>query len=139
VAGTQHGFRTPKQVGTIKLDVCYTDLRRVDGLATATVETHGGHQIQVWMDEAHKFMQVYTDDGAPGRPARAGISIEPMTAAPNAFNSGDGLIVVDPDKRTGAAGVYEANSNSRMEPGLASTSVGVPFSSLVRPELSVAT
>jgi aldose 1-epimerase len=68
----------------------------VDGVATATVETDGGHQIEVWADDSHKFMQVYTDDGAPGRPARAGISVEPMTAAPNAFNSGDGLIVLDP-------------------------------------------
>jgi aldose 1-epimerase len=98
VAGTQYDFRVHKQVGGTKLDVCYTDLRRVDGVATATVETHGGHQIQVWVDDAHTFLQVYTDDGAPGRPARAGISVEPMTAAPNAFNSGDGLIVLAPGR-----------------------------------------
>jgi aldose 1-epimerase len=96
VAGSQYDFRTHKQIGETKLDVCYTDLQRVDGVATATVETHGGHQIQVWVDETHKFLQVYTDDGAPGRPARAGISVEPMTSAPNAFNSGDGLIVLAP-------------------------------------------
>ncbi len=68
VAGTQYDFQAPKQIGTTKLDVCYTDLRRVDGVATATVETDGGHQIEVWADDRHKFMQVYTDDGAPGRP-----------------------------------------------------------------------
>lgn len=96
VAGTQYDFRTHKQIGATKLDVCYTDLQRVDGVATATVETHSGQQVQVWVDDTHKFMQVYTDDGAPGRPARAGISVEPMTSAPNAFNSGDGLITLAP-------------------------------------------
>jgi hypothetical protein len=96
VAGTEYDFRTPKLVGQTKLNVCYTDLQRVNGVATATVETHGGHQIQIWVDDTHKFLQVYTDDSAPDRPARAGISVEPMTSAPNAFNSGDGLIVLDP-------------------------------------------
>lgn len=91
VDGTPYDFRTPKQVGTTKLDTCYTDLVRKDGVATAEV-----NQIQVWVDDTHKFIQVYTDDGAPERPARAGISIEPMTSAPNAFNSGDGLITLDP-------------------------------------------
>lgn len=91
VDGTPYDFRTARQVGTTKLDTCYTDLQRVDGVATASVD-----DIQVWVDHTHKFLQVYTDDGAPGRPARAGISIEPMTSAPNAFNSGDGLITLEP-------------------------------------------
>nr|WP_042179098.1 aldose 1-epimerase family protein [Kibdelosporangium sp. MJ126-NF4]CEL13631.1 putative aldose-1-epimerase [Kibdelosporangium sp. MJ126-NF4]CTQ99317.1 putative aldose-1-epimerase [Kibdelosporangium sp. MJ126-NF4] len=91
VDGTPYDFRATRQVGATKLDTCFTDLRREDGIATVSVD-----QIRLWMDGTHEFVQVYTDDGAPGRPARAGISIEPMTSAPNAFNSGDGLITLEP-------------------------------------------
>jgi aldose 1-epimerase len=40
------------------------------------------------MDDAFHFVQVYTADGA--------IAVEPMTCAPDAFNTGDGLLVLEP-------------------------------------------
>jgi aldose 1-epimerase len=40
---------------------------------------------------------VYTPDAIPDRPRRRrSIAIEPMSCAPNAFRSGDGLIVLQP-------------------------------------------
>ena len=49
------------------------------------------------MDDRFRFVQVYTGDDLPD-PARrrCGVAIEPMTCAPDALNSGDGLVVLEP-------------------------------------------
>jgi aldose 1-epimerase len=49
------------------------------------------------MDDAFGFVHVYTADAVddPAR-ARAGIAVEPITCAPDAFNSGAGLEVLEP-------------------------------------------
>ena len=44
--------------------------------------------MTVWMDEHFRFIHVYTAD--------AGVAVEPMTCAPDAFNSGDGLLALAP-------------------------------------------
>jgi aldose 1-epimerase len=44
-----------------------------------------------WVDEAYPFVELYTGDTlAPAR-RRRGLGCEPMTCAPNAFRSGEGL------------------------------------------------
>ncbi|MCP2164196.1 aldose 1-epimerase family protein [Goodfellowiella coeruleoviolacea] len=99
VAGTPLDFRTPRLLGDTKLDTAYTGLSHVDGEAVAALELPGGPRVEVWMDETHRYVQAYTDDGQNGRPNRAGITLEPMTCAPNSFNTGDGLIVLEPGQR----------------------------------------
>jgi aldose 1-epimerase len=49
------------------------------------------------MDERFPFVHVYTADSMadPAR-RRGGVAIEPMTCAPDAFNSGDGLLALAP-------------------------------------------
>jgi aldose 1-epimerase len=97
VTGTPWDFRTAKPVGNAVLDLAYTDLvRRTTDSTLAEVEAPDGHRVQLWADENHKFLAVYSDDWAEGRPARGGVAIEPVTSAGNAFNSGDGLIVLQP-------------------------------------------
>ena len=55
----------------------------------------GSGGARVWFDETFGFLQVFTvDELVPGGPA--GIAVEPMTCAADAFNSGSGLIVLDP-------------------------------------------
>jgi aldose 1-epimerase len=51
----------------------------------------------VWLDEGFRFVHVYTADAVddPAR-LRGGIAIEPITCAPDAFNSGAGLDVLEP-------------------------------------------
>jgi aldose 1-epimerase len=49
---------------------------------------------QLWFDETFRYLQVFTpDDLAGGVPA---VAVEPMTCAPDAFNSTAGLIVLEP-------------------------------------------
>ncbi|WP_340687838.1 aldose 1-epimerase family protein [Amycolatopsis coloradensis] len=97
VAGTANDFRTPTLIGPAKLDLAYTDLIRTSAESTlAELETPDGHKIQLWADDKNKYLLVYSDDYAEGRPARQAIAIEPVTSPGNSFNSGENLIVLNP-------------------------------------------
>jgi aldose 1-epimerase len=89
-------FRAGREIGSALLDSCFTDLRRdSDGRAGVTI-ADGAAAVTVWMGEAYPFVMVYTGDTlAPDR-RRRGIAIEPMSCAPNAFASGDGLVRLEP-------------------------------------------
>jgi aldose 1-epimerase len=99
VAGTELDFRHPRAIGPLALDTCFADLTRdADGIARVVLSAPGGERrLTLWMDERFRFVQVYTGDTLPD-PARrrGGVAIEPMTCAPDAFNSGDGLVVLAP-------------------------------------------
>ena len=98
VEGTEFDFREAKPIGDVELDTCFTDvIPDADGF-TRVVMTHpdASPDITVGMDASHGFIQAYTGDTLPEEDQRRGIAIEPMTCAPNAFNSGDGLRVLDP-------------------------------------------
>jgi aldose 1-epimerase len=87
VTGTELDFRQGRRLGDQRLDACFGDLERgAAGVASVTVS--GAGRLVVWMDDAFHFVQVFTADGA--------IAVEPMTCAPDAFNTGDGLLVLEP-------------------------------------------
>jgi galactose mutarotase-like enzyme len=52
---------------------------RLDAAAAATL----------WLDEGHRYVMLFTGDSLPGVNRRS-LGIEPMTCAPNAFQSGEG-------------------------------------------------
>jgi aldose 1-epimerase len=55
------------------------------------------------MEPTYRFLMVYTPDAIPQTSRRRrSLAIEPMTCAPNAFRSGDGLIVLQPGQSTSA-------------------------------------
>jgi aldose 1-epimerase len=100
-------FRRLRQIGDAVLDAAYTDLiRAADGLARAWLSTPDGAEVMVWADPTWPFLQVFTGDAMPAAERRRSIAIEPMTCAPNAFNSGDGLRLLAPDETlTGTWGI----------------------------------
>jgi aldose 1-epimerase len=84
-------FRRPRPIGSLQLDHCFTELDRgEDGLAR--VELDG---TTLWADERYAYLMVFTGDTLPER-ARRSVAVEPMTCAPNAFASGEGLVVLEP-------------------------------------------
>ena len=84
-------FREPKPLAGIRLDHCFTDLGRgSDGRARVRA---GGTTL--WADDAFPYVMVFTGDGLPDV-ARRSLAVEPMTCAPNAFRSGEGLIRLEP-------------------------------------------
>ena len=99
VAGSAYDFRTPRRIGAAQIDYTFTDLRRDDDgrfrlkLGTAT----GDHAVTFWLDPAYEFVEIFTGDALPdvGR-RRQGLGVEPMTAPPNAFATGESLAVLDP-------------------------------------------
>jgi aldose 1-epimerase len=112
VDGTDFDFRAGRRIGGQRLDTCFGDLERSPaGVARVRLASAGGErQLTVWMDEGFRFVQVYTADDVsdPGR-RRGGVAIEPMTCAPDAFNSGDGLLVLEPGASfTGRCGLTAA-------------------------------
>lgn len=97
-------FRAGARLGARRFDSGFTDLQRDDrGRAVAELRTEAGG-ARLWADAAFGYLQVFTvDDVTPGQ---HGIAIEPMSCAPNAFNSGDGLVVLEPgDTWTGSWGI----------------------------------
>jgi aldose 1-epimerase len=52
--------------------------------------------IVVWGDEGFTHVMCFTGDSLPENARRRALALEPMTAAPNALASGDGLRVVEP-------------------------------------------
>ena len=101
VAGTELDFTTPRQIGGLILDTGYTDLvRGEDGLARVLLEpAGGGGGVQLWMDDSFGHLMIFSGDTlAPAR-RRRGLAVEPMTCAPNALQSGDGLLTLAPGDR----------------------------------------
>jgi aldose 1-epimerase len=91
VAGEGLDFREARPIGSARLDHCFTGLERDDrGRASARVGT-----TTLWVDETFPYLMVFTGDGLP-EVERRSVAVEPMTCAPNAFRSGDGLIRLEP-------------------------------------------
>jgi aldose 1-epimerase len=99
VEGTARDFRRPRPIGTTMLDTAFGDLDRGDdGRATVELaEADGPGRVRCWLDGSYTHLMLFTGDAIsdPAR-RRQGLAIEPMTCAPNAFRSGDGLQVLAP-------------------------------------------
>ena len=109
VEGTPYDFRGGRPLAGVGMDTCFADLARdANGIATTTLSGTGPdgepRSVQLWQDAQHKWLMVYTADNRT--PARTAIAIEPMTAAVDAFNSGEGLLVLAPGETfTGTWGI----------------------------------
>jgi aldose 1-epimerase len=97
VAGTPYDFTEPRPIGTTSLDHAFTGLQRGDdGRARITlVDPGGGTEVTLWVDGSHPYLMLFTGDPLPDVERRS-LAVEPMTCAPNAFRSGDGLLVLEP-------------------------------------------
>lgn len=99
VDGTAFDFRSPRPIGSLRLDTAFTKLIAAnDGITTIELTAPDrGNGVAVWMDASHGYAMIYSGDTLPDAPRRRhGLAIEPMTCAPDAFNSGAGLAVLQP-------------------------------------------
>jgi aldose 1-epimerase len=95
VAGSDYDFRAGRPLGDTALDTAFTDLDR-DGEGRVEVSLRdpaSGRAVTLWMDDRHRWVQVYTGDDLPAD-ARTAVAVEPMTAPPNAFGTGEDLVVL---------------------------------------------
>jgi aldose 1-epimerase len=97
VTGTTYDFRIARPVKDVGFNDAFTDLARdASGVATAVVrDPASGHAVALWVDEAHRWLQVFSADDVPVT-ARRSLAIEPMTAQADAFRTGEDLVVLEP-------------------------------------------
>ena len=101
VEGTEYDFREPRPIGATELDHAFTDLERGDdGLARVELrDPQDERTLALWVDESYSYLQLFTGDPIP-QVDRRSLAVEPMTCAPNAFRTGEGLLVLDPGEAT---------------------------------------
>lgn len=108
VAGTAYDFRAPRRIGDQQIDDAFTDLGRDgSGRSRARLECPDGASVELWVDEHYPFLEAYSGDTLAPTRRRRGLGLEPMSCAPNAFRSGDGLLRLAPGESTSMSwGVY---------------------------------
>ena len=87
VEGTPFDFRTARPIGETVLDTCFADLDE------AVVELDG---LRLSWDDPHRYVQLFSGDTLSADRRRRGLAVEPMSCPANAFNSGEGLVVLRP-------------------------------------------
>jgi len=97
--GTAYDFLELRPIGSLRMDTAFAGLvPDSDGLLRVHFQAPGGEPaVTLWMEPIYRFLMVYTPDTIPQTSRRRqSLAVEPMTCAPNAFRSGDGLIVLQP-------------------------------------------
>jgi aldose 1-epimerase len=83
-------WREPRTLGAVEIDHAFTDLAAgAGGGSRARVTDPSGTGVEMTWDAECSWVQVFTGDlpGGPAQPGhRAGLAVEPMTCAPDAFN-----------------------------------------------------
>jgi len=109
VGGTEYDFLEARPVGDAVLDTGYADLRRDDdGRVRVRLSAPGGERsVALWLDGAYEYLMLFTGDSLPDEQRRRrALGVEPMTCAPNALQTGDGLRVLEPGESfTGSWGI----------------------------------
>lgn len=97
VPGTSYDASGGRPVGGLVLNHAFTDLARdADGIASLRLwDPRDRTGVELWADEKHRWFQLYTGDDSATRP-RGSVAVEPMTAPPDAFNSGTDLVRLAP-------------------------------------------
>lgn len=112
VAGTVFDLRAGVQVGELNLDDAFFAAPAQDGITRHRLTAPDGAFTELWQGPDFGYVQAFTPRRFPrptsADPAAKGlaVAIEPMTAPPNAFNSGLGVIWLQPGETwTGSWGV----------------------------------
>jgi len=97
VRDTDLDFRMARPIRSTTLDTAFTDLGRdAEGRVEVVLrDPRRDEGVALWMDGRHSWVQLYTGDDLPAQ-VRESLAVEPMTAPPNAFASGEDLVVLGP-------------------------------------------
>ncbi|MCW2696285.1 MAG: putative Aldose 1-epimerase, partial [Modestobacter sp.] len=110
--GTRRAFDgAVGRIGDSTLDDAVTDLvRDDDGWARVRLRGPAG-ELQLAVDAAWPWLQVYTGDTLPDGQRRRSLAVEPMTCPPNALADGADLVVLPP------GGTWAGSWTLRWTPG----------------------
>jgi aldose 1-epimerase len=100
VAGHEFDFRGAREIGVTEIDHAFTDITfDGGGQARALLRDPSGTGVGMAWDRACPWLQIHTADKRPPFPSRLGLAVEPMTCPPDAFNSGQDLVLLEPGQR----------------------------------------
>lgn len=92
-------LRSSTLLGDRPVDLAFTDLERgSDGRAVVRLERPDGWAAELWLDEGYPYVEVFTGDTLAPERRRRGLGVEPMTAPPNALQTGEDLVVLQPEE-----------------------------------------
>ncbi|MFZ1382465.1 MAG: aldose-1-epimerase [Scrofimicrobium sp.] len=80
-------FEEGSLIGQTQIDHAFTSLPSGEWSVTLS---HPGSGMTIALSSDEDWVQVFSGDNQ----GRRGVAVEPMTCAPNAFNSGEGLVVL---------------------------------------------
>lgn len=102
-------FRTPGQIGGLFIDHAFTALERnASGRSTVTLRGDDGSGVAMSFGPDCPWVQIHTADQPVASLSRLGLAVEPMTCAPDAFNSGLGLVLLGPGEQHAASWTISA-------------------------------
>jgi aldose 1-epimerase len=97
VEGSAYDFGGDQPLAGSVLDAGFTDvIADAAGMSFVRVGGPDRRTVDVWADANFGFWQVYTGEDLPAPLRRRSLAVEPMTAAPNAFQNGWGLRRLEP-------------------------------------------
>lgn len=96
VDGPNYDLRPGRLARDLELDDAFGGLITVDGVS-AVLRAPDGREVRLLQDDNHPYVQVFTTRDFPKNGGTGlAVAVEPMTAPPNAFNTGVGLHWVEP-------------------------------------------
>jgi len=99
----EYDFRVSRPVGALSVDDAFTDVvHDNEGRSWARLQGADGRTAAIWADQNFRYWQAYSADRLPEPLTRRAMALEPMTCAPNAFATGDGLIRLGPGESISA-------------------------------------
>lgn len=96
----EEDLRAGRRLADLDLNTGYGQLQREAGLAVSTLLDESGRGVALWQDDAFDYSVVFTPRDFPkGDGVRHAAAVEPMSAPANAFNSGQGLVWLEPGEQ----------------------------------------
>ncbi|RIX30417.1 aldose 1-epimerase family protein [Amnibacterium setariae] len=96
----ERDLRAGAALRDLDLDTAYTGLEVVDGAVRHRLTAPDGRAVELAADPVFAWTQVFTNDVYDTDDGRIdAVAIEPMTCPPDALNSGEGLIRLEPGEQ----------------------------------------
>jgi aldose 1-epimerase len=111
VRETEYDFLELRRIGNLQMDTAFASVTPdADGRIRSVLQSADGERtVTMWMEPPYAYLMVFTADAIPERTRRRkSIAIEPMTCAPNAFRTGEGLRRLEPGQSFSANWGIEA-------------------------------
>jgi aldose 1-epimerase len=118
VEGGAYDFRSGRRIAGARLDTAYLDLERdPQGRFWLRFE-EPSRSLGVWLDEHFRYVMAFTGDTLPDAPERRrSLGVEPMSCPPNALQTGDHVVRLDPGEAWRASWGIVVDAGSRAEAG----------------------